>query len=82
MEVSKISNKRRSRTASMGRIKDRSNIQQITFTKMPIINKNVSTEASAAEFKPVALENYEFENRQNTISDWTFPHVRPINIPL
>ena len=67
---------------SMWRIKDWSNIQQITSTKKPNIDKNIMMETLSEEFKPLGLENYEFQNRQNKKMNWTFSHVQPINIPI
>ena len=39
-------------------------------------------EILSEEPKPIALENYEFENRQNMHIDWNFSHGQPVNNPI
>ena len=56
----------------MERMKDSLNKQQITIKNRPIVDENISTESLSQEFKPVALEKYEFENRQTNKINWTF----------
>ena len=47
----------------LGRKNKESHIQQIPFTKKPIIDKRILTETLLEEFKPVALKKFEFEKR-------------------
>ena len=49
------------------------------FNNKPLLTK-IWKETLLEEFKPVALENYDIENRQ-IIFKWTFLHFRPIKIP-
>ena len=49
----------------MGRKKDWANMQQIIHTKISVVDRIISTEILSKELKPAALENFEFENRQN-----------------
>ena len=46
------------------------------------LKKKFWTETLTEEFQPVALENYEFENRQNNSIYKTFLHFWPIGIPI
>ena len=44
--------------------------------------KNILMETLSEKFKPIVLENCEFENRQNEQTKWTFSNVQPISIPI
>ena len=58
-------------------------IEHITsHLKEPIIEKYTWREILSDEFKPIAVEKYEFENRQNRKINWTYSHVQLINIPI
>ena len=79
------SKKKRSRTAIFsvnGAQKHWSNTHQITSKKEPVIDKKVSIEKLSEEFKPVALENYEFEDRRNKNIKKILLHFRIIKIPI
>ena len=65
----------------MGREKYWLNTLQIASEKT-VIHKKFSTVTLLQEFKPVALENYEFEDRRNINIKWTLSHFRTIKIPI
>ena len=67
---------------SMRRIKNWSNKQQMSSTKSPLCLINILIKTLSEEFKPVVLESYEFEKRQNKHSNWTLSHIQPIDIPI
>ena len=47
-----------------------------------VTDKKISLLTLLEKVKLVALENNEFQNWQNEKINWTFSHVRPINIPI
>ena len=53
-------------------IKNWSNKQQIVFTNNSNLTKNNSIEILSAEFKLIALEIIQFENRHTNNNNWTF----------
>ena len=72
-------NKRRSRTAiSSANGAQKIPNKQITFTTNPIIDIQIPKETSSGGFEPVALENFEFENRQIRNINETLSHSRSI----
>ena len=67
---------------SKWRIKIWSNKQQIIFTKRPKLTKNISIQTLSKEFKPIALEVNQLENRHTKNINWAFLHVQLLNIPI
>ena len=71
----RTSNERRSCTAIVSvngarkRLIDQANLFLETN---PLLTKKLSTDALSEEFEPVALESFDFENRQNVNINWTF----------
>ena len=55
--------------------------KQITFKKNQYWQK-ISTPILSEKFEPIALENHEFESRQNMIKKGIFLHFRLIKIPI
>ena len=60
----------------------RFNIQQLTCTEKHFFNKTISKEILSEQLKPVALDNGQFENRQNIKIIWILLHFAPIKSPI
>ena len=46
------------------------------------MTKNISMEILSKAFKPIDLEINQYKNRHTNYINWTFLHVRLINIPI